>query len=153
MMNKILLNLRKLFSPSPGKARSNIVDSRKKLASCRTFQDFMNSHQKSYRKVIQKLFFKNNLFILFHRPWYAFEFFYVLFVRVLRVSARGDEWKCFSTLLQCAFLYVFSKNLGQSMQNHTDCICYIFLQCSYSKFPQIDCPRKGSHIVMHCTIG
>ena len=41
------------------------------------------------------------------------------------------------------FLYVFSKNLGQSMQNHTDCICYIFLQCAYSKFPQIDCPRKG----------
>ena len=67
----------------------------------------------------------------------------MLFVRVLRVSARGDEWKCFSTLLQCAFSYVFSKNLGQSMQNHTDCICYIFLQCAYSKFPQIDCPRKG----------
>ena len=59
---------------------------------------------------------------------------------VLKVSARGDE--CFST-----FSYVSSKNLGQSMQSHTDCICYIFLQCAFSNVSSNCLPgRMQSHI-------
>ena len=92
------------------------------------------------------------MFILFHLPWwiqrctwFAFEFIYAIFVHVLKVSACGDE--CFST-----FSYVSSKNLGQSMQSHTDCICYIFLQCAFSNVSSNRLSEKWqSHIGCICS--
>ena len=45
------------------------------------------------------------------------------------------------TFPHCVFSYVCSKNLDQSMQNHTDCICLAFLQCASSMYPQLACLR------------
>ena len=46
------------------------------------------------------------------------------------------------TFPHCVFSYVCSKNLDQSMQNHTDCICLAFLQCASSNVSSTCLPQR-----------
>ena len=67
------------------------------------------------------------------------------FMRVLRGSAQDGTF--LRTTLVCASSCVSLKNLGQSRQSHTGCICLIFPAVCFQMCPQM-VPIRGPKVTL-----
>ena len=130
--------------------RSNIVDLRKKLASCGTFQDFINSHQKSYKKVYKSVFFKIICWFYFIcHGWYkaahdmhlnSFMCFLCVSLGCLLVVMNGNVSQlCYSVLFHMSP----QRTWARACKITLTAFVIIFSSVHTQTFPQIGCPRKG----------